>query len=141
MDDKVIPLLAEPHFSSVNVYCVDEIGLASLSETSVTCTKLPLKWCQYWGFQFFPAVRKAAFEICSSSVQDDNTVILNVFNNTSDTTHVHKGHRLVHAHLLTDCDSVIHVNNLDTQLVSPTEAEVTALCKHLKLYPEQFSVN
>ena len=141
IDDKVIPLLAEPHFSGVNVYCADEIALAPLSETSVTCTKLPLKWCQYWGFQFFPAVRKTAFEIRSSSVQDDGTVILNVFNNTSDTMHVRKGRRLVHARPLTDCDSVIHVNNLDVQSVSPTEAEVTALCKRLKLHPEQFSMD
>ena len=104
IDDKVIPLLAEPHFSGVNVYCADKIARAPLSETSVTCTKLPLKWCQYWGFQFFPAVRKTAFEIRSSSVQDDGAVILNVFNNPIDTTHVHKGRRLVHAHPLTDCD-------------------------------------
>ena len=58
MDDKVIPLLAEPHFSSVNVYCAEEIFLALQTETSISGTKFPLKWCQVWGIQFIPTVRK-----------------------------------------------------------------------------------
>ena len=144
MNDKVVPLLAEPHFSGVNVYCADEIVLAPLSETSVTYTKLPSKWCQFWGVQIFPAVRKTVFEIRSyalpvSKMMND-TVTLNVFNNSSD-TNARKGRRLVHVHPLTDCDSVIHVNNLDVQLASPTEAEVAALCKRSKLYTEHFSRN
>ena len=61
MDDKVIPLLAEPHFSGVNVYCADEIALAPLSETSVTCTKLPLKMVSILGLPVFSCGKKNCF--------------------------------------------------------------------------------
>ena len=110
MDDKVIPLLAEPHFSSVNVYCAEEISLAPQTETSISGTKLPLKWCQIWGIQFIPTVRKTALEIFSSSVENDGTVALKVFNSSPDTLLVRRGCRLAHARPLTECDSLFCVD-------------------------------
>ena len=65
-NDKVIPLIAEPHLCGENFYCAEEISLAPQTETSISGTKLPIKWCQFWGIQFIPTVRKTALEILYS---------------------------------------------------------------------------
>ncbi len=139
LNDEVIPLITDPHISGENVYCADEIAVAPLAETSVTCTRLPSDWCRFWGIQFIPAARKTDLEIRSSSVKHDGTVTLNIFNHSPGMLRVRKGCKLSHAHPLSDGDSLVHIDAAEIPSAPLSDKEIAALCKRLNLLQENFS--
>ena len=119
------------------MYIVLKRFLSHLTETLISGTKLPLKWCQIWGIQFIPTVRETALEILSSSVENDGTVTLKVFNSSLDMLLVHKGCRLAHARPLTECDSLFCVDTSELQMAQPSDNEITTLLKRLNLNSEK----
>ena len=50
-----------------------------------------------------------------------------------------KGHRIAHAHPLTECDSLFCVDTSELQMAQLSDKEITALHKWLNLNSENFS--
>ena len=133
----IIPLFLHDRIKNLKVHALESCSIAPYSHAVILSNAVPDQWIDSLILSYIPRLKQGI--TLSVTADEDNHLLISMFNNHAKPIQISNSLTLAEIRPLTMADATFSVDSLEAENVKPSETEVQALLKRLKINLNQFS--